>query len=666
MDRLVVALVLLALVPLSHAPAGLRVSPQGWTNQPQFVVQWEDPGFSPTAVCAKFWEPPSGPEDHDVRVPYDPGGLTLTAPSEGDIPVYVWFEEGNRSYWREYGVVHLRYDATAPSVEAEALLPSGYVTSLDVTIRVRAEDPLSGPARMRVWEEGMNGTWTQYADTATVRISPREGLHRIIVQVSDAAGNLATAYLELVADFTPPDLEVDVVGASPLGDLWATPNGTVELRPSAFDGVSGVDRILLSQDPDFSAYVEVVGGVTVTLPNPGRNTFYLMAVNGAGIPSRPLELVIYRDIQPPVLTILEYSRVLLGDSDPWLRVAALDDLEVPWLVVNGEKMPYGENMSLDVNWGHGVHSITVVALDAVGHSSNPCVVEVYVFSERPKLELSYRNVTTEAYLRLSLRVLGDLGTPLLVHVGNDTYPYSGNLTVPLEPEPGPHLLRIWVEDDLGVASEETLVRVYLDLVPPYSWLRVDGARVQVNATDDSWVVCIRLYELEDGWHLLSVLAPGEGVELAPGVHTLATIAVDAAGRVEPWGDGKPVKVLVDLSPPRSSLSAALLDNGTVKLEVNATDDTGIDTILIQVREGDWRTIATNTTVFYYRPGGKGKILFRSLVRDLSGKWEEKEGYDAYVRVGGTSIRRLLPLVLVPLLLYFLGPRVLSIIRSIRR
>ena len=667
MGRLAVALALLALVPLSHAPQGLSVSPQGWSNEPDFLIQWEEPSFNPTAVCAKFWEPPSGPGDFDVREAYSPSGLWVRAPAEGEIPVYVWFEEGNASYWSEASSVVIRYDATAPSISVKPVLPTGYATSTTLILELEAEDALSGLQSTRAWEEGRTADWVPFTGRLEVQISPTEGAHRIIVEVSDRAGNVASSLVEVVADFSPPDVEVGIEGAMKLEGIWVTANGTVLLEVNARDPVSGISAVLLSWNEDMRGYVLVGGPVVVSLPSTGMNTLYVMAINGAGIPTRAIPVRVYLDVHPPVLAVPRYDKVVFSGGEFSMKVVASDDFLVESLIVDGRRIPYSENVTMEADWEHGVREITVIALDVVGHRSNAVVLQVYCFASLPRLELSYRNVTTEAYVRVSIRVIGDLGKPLLVHVGNSTLPFSGNVTIPIEPTPGPHALTISVEDDLGVVSEPEEILVYLDLAPPVSGFAVNGTILVVHATDDSWVRVIQLMELDrGGWRVIASLEPGGIVELDPGVHTLATIAVDGAGRVEPWTPEKPRTVVIDVEPPSSRLRAVLLDNGTILLTVNATDDTGIRQVFIQVRDGEWRTIAENATKLYFRPEGGGRYYFRSIAVDLSGKAEEKEGYDAVVRVGGFGIRKLLPILLVPLLVYALGPRILAAIRSIRR
>ncbi|MDZ7369692.1 MAG: FG-GAP-like repeat-containing protein, partial [candidate division KSB1 bacterium] len=103
------------------APEAVTVNGQDrcpWSNSADFLVNWKQP-IDPSGIARlfyKFYSPPTQPNDYSGSASATPP-VRITAPSEGEIPVYLWLQDGSgNADHRLNARAVLRYDATAPTI----------------------------------------------------------------------------------------------------------------------------------------------------------------------------------------------------------------------------------------------------------------------------------------------------------------------------------------------------------------------------------------------------------------------------------------------------------------------------------------------------------------------------------------------------------------------
>ncbi len=185
------------------APIGLSVEPSGWSKDNLFTTSWVNPGdFSGLAgAYYKQGGPPIAPTD-GVYVDNAQGSLSISATSEGEIPVYVWLvDKACNSDHQRRAIGILKYDRTMPTTTFSAsgtLGGDGWYVSL-VRITLNCEDNASGWASS-YYRIG-NGPW----QNGTSFLIDTEGTTTFSYYSMDAAGNVESARTGLIKiDSRPP------------------------------------------------------------------------------------------------------------------------------------------------------------------------------------------------------------------------------------------------------------------------------------------------------------------------------------------------------------------------------------------------------------------------------------------------------------------------------
>jgi WD40 repeat protein len=215
------------------APQNLRVTPSGWTNTNSFAVDWDDPepGRIPVRVAAwyKIGAVPERPDD-GTRTTEKP--FRVAVPAEGEQPLYVWLEdELGRKDHNNRSSVNLRYDRTPPTGLLTINDGAASTYSPTVTLRITANDNLSGVAEMRFSNDGR--TWSDWEGFQSTRSwdltrfggSGSFGLKTVYAQLRDRVGNVSqvfSATIRLITPLTGHTYGVNSVAFSPDGRLLAS------------------------------------------------------------------------------------------------------------------------------------------------------------------------------------------------------------------------------------------------------------------------------------------------------------------------------------------------------------------------------------------------------------------------------------------------------------
>ncbi len=178
---------------------------QGWQHKNRFTVRWTPPlDFSGiSGVRYTVGRPPTGPGDGEFATGVT--SATLRAPAEGIFDVYVWLVDGagnddpNTAYHFPQA---MWYDATPPSLDVSVQGTEGengwFISP--VTLRATATDTVSSGVTI----------WVELDDSAPITLTApitldREGVHRVRIWATDAAGNTSPVWeQEIKVDLTPP------------------------------------------------------------------------------------------------------------------------------------------------------------------------------------------------------------------------------------------------------------------------------------------------------------------------------------------------------------------------------------------------------------------------------------------------------------------------------
>lgn len=193
------------------APLAASVTPATWSANNHFQLSWQNPP-DPSGIAGAYIWIGQGAVDPRAAVFYPQTTQIdgLTAPGEGQWPLWMALADraGHRSPFVYVG--ELRYDATPPTVQAEPSGPLGqagwFIGPVNVTLSIT--DAGSGPDLLRY---RLNGApWQQTASAATLQIA-QPGRHVLDYYGQDVAGYLAGPYMALVhVDPDPPGAPIAV------------------------------------------------------------------------------------------------------------------------------------------------------------------------------------------------------------------------------------------------------------------------------------------------------------------------------------------------------------------------------------------------------------------------------------------------------------------------
>lgn len=384
---------------------------------------------------------------------------------------------------------------------------------------------------------GVTATVNGEAFSATVPLS--EGNNTLTVIGANSVGLTTTETVSGTLDTVPPEISITAPAA---GQMVSEATFTVE--GTASDDRSGIAGVTVN-----GAAATVLNGTfskTLTLTD-GVNTITATATDAAGNTASAVGSVLL-DTIPPTLTVANPAGDLITNN-PALAVtgeASDSGSGLESVAVNGQPVPVsGGEFSLEVTLQEGQNSVTVTAVDRVGHvttvirsvlldTREPVITllsppEGFINSGSPTVTFSVADEPGGSGVDIdTVKVYLD-GTPQTgVTVSGGTISFMPSMS------DGIHVITVTV-DDIAGNRRGLSVTYTVDTVPPEMHLR----RPYMRHVVDSEMLEVEAEAADEGTGVASVTAGGYSlvgtgiysgaVPLAIGENTIAVIAADRAG-----------------------------------------------------------------------------------------------------------------------------------------
>ncbi|HID74201.1 MAG TPA: hypothetical protein EYP43_04025 [Thermoplasmata archaeon] len=495
-------------------------------------------------------------------------------------------------------------DSTPPAL---TLRPHGGWHRPPVTLRWTVEDAHDVVStRLSVdGEEVPSGTEPRYV------LDGDDGLHEVLLEATDAAGNVGTLTATIGLDATPPVATLDMVEGQVVG-------GVVTVTGNLSDG-QAIARswLLLDGDEEASA---LPFDLDTTLYAEGPHILILGCEDRAGNSAGETVNLTFDNTPPDVDLNLTDGAYLAGIVAVTGTAEDANGIDAASLRVDGDPVAGHLPFMLDTrHYPDGPHVIDWSVEDAAG---NPASVSVGVRFDNTPPAVGLDLVEGE-HVRGTLEIDGEAHdsegvnrTYLLVDGEEvaDTLPYDLDTTTL---DDGPLAIRWGCEDVAGNVAE-TIVHVYVDNTPPDLEVIVPdgilrGAIPVVLDVEDN---------LELAWY--GFIVDGETPEMAEGYlntsayddgeHVIQARAVDAAGN-ERYVN---LTLTFDNTPPTVSFlsPAGEYVRGIVDVTLDAEDEHGIAACTVAL-DGEHLLDGTNGTLDTAGLDDGGHEL-RATVEDVAG------------------------------------------------
>lgn len=182
---------------------------------------------------------------------------------------------GNREAAPPGPDANITVDTTPPTLVVNAPAPGALLNSSSVTVSWQAMDALSGIAEYSASVDG--GPFSPTAGGGSADLTGlSEGVHRVTVRATDAAGNVAEENATFTVDTMAPVLTI----TNPTSGTYLHAAGFA-FQWAAFDNTTGIDHYVVRLD-DGAAYTTTESLITIPSLLDGGHTFQVQAVDRAG------------------------------------------------------------------------------------------------------------------------------------------------------------------------------------------------------------------------------------------------------------------------------------------------------------------------------------------------------------------------------------------------
>jgi hypothetical protein len=503
-------------------------------------------------------------------------------------------------------------DTTAPAVSLTAPANGATVTGT-VSVTANASDDVS-VAGVQFLLDGVNlgaeDTSSPYSvswNTATAT----PGAHTLTARARDAAGNTTTS--------TPVSVTVSDTSAPTVSILapanGATVSGVIAVTASAADnaGIAGVQFLLnganLGAEDTTSPFS--VNWSTTTVSN-GSHTLTAVARDTSGNTTTSAAVVVTvqnSDTTPPTVSMTAPAGGATVSGTVTLSATASDNIGVVGVQFRLDGVDVGAedtNAPYNRNWdtttvANGSHTLTAVARDAAGNTTISAAVVVTVSNADttfPTVSLTApaNGATVTGTVTVSANASDNVGVAGVqfrldgANLGAEdtTAPYSIDWNTATATV-GAHTLAAVARDAAGNTTTSTVITVTVpdttapavSVSAPANGATVSGqVTVSANASDNVGVAGVQF--LLDGANLGAedtsspYSVSWNAAAAAPGAHTLAAVARDAAGNTT---TSTVITVTVaDTSGPTVSIIAPVdgaIVSGVIAVTAATSDNVGV-------------------------------------------------------------------------------------------
>jgi subtilisin family serine protease len=505
-------------------------------------------------------------------------------------------------------------DAVAPTASMLTPASTGFVSG-DALVSASASDNVAVAGVKFLLDGsalGVEDTTAPY-ELSWPTTTSANGAHVLTAIARDAAGNVATSNTSVMVsnDFAPPTIAF----TAPSPGIFV--NGTVTVSATASDdiGVVGVQFKLdgaLAGAEDVDPPYEVSWN-TEPVPD-GPHTWTVVARDASGKDATStISVTVTHDVTAPTVAVIAPASEATVSGTITIRAAAADDVSVTSVQLLVDGTPLGTPVTsapYDAIWstlsvGNGLHTVTAVARDAVGHVTTANAVSFNVLNDlvSPTVGLvtPAAGATVDGIVTVSATAADDVavtsvqflldGAPLGAAVSAAPYQVEWPTTGATN---GAHALTAVARDAAGreATAAVAIVNVRNDLAPPTVLLASPSAGATVSgsitiaatAVDDVGVSSVQF--LLDGSALGEVDAEApyqldwSTLSVANGAHILTVVARDGAGR-ETTAEATTILVLNDVSAPTVALASPASGatvHGVVNLTATAADDVSVSSV----------------------------------------------------------------------------------------
>ena len=369
---------------LDKTPPDLSVTPpsSGWHNSSVMVSAIASDATSGMASL-------KAAVDGNWQTSSDPTSITTAISDDGKhtLEIQATDNAGNQTSWSGEVWVDTTPPGFSPSVSGTAGLPGWYKS--DVTVSANASDATSGIASGSVQYSLDNNAWQSGSSVAVT-----DGIHTIIFQAADNAGNLSTSAATTVrVDTTIPTLAPTISGTLGLANWY---NNPVQVNANPADATSAV-----------SAEYSTDGGSTWTSGSSavlGDGTFFLAwrATDQAGNSATSAPVAINVDTTPPQSSFVSPAEgsnatvagdiTLTGtvtDATSGLASAGLSlDGGTTWAPLSPDSSGHWSYFWNVDNLPNRAHSVQVRSSDNAGNSAPLAQVTVTVDNNAPHVSIT--------------------------------------------------------------------------------------------------------------------------------------------------------------------------------------------------------------------------------------------------------------------------------------
>ncbi|MEW5849043.1 MAG: Ig-like domain repeat protein [Myxococcota bacterium] len=400
-------------------------------------------------------------------------------------------------------------DESDPTVTLSIDDGAPFARSAQVTLTVSTTEATEMMLSNR--DDFLGSTWQPLVDAVGWALPATDAEHTVYVRVRDAAGNTAGDSASITLDRTPPGAVTVRVDE---GGLYST-TGIVQVSVEAVDGLSGLARVAVANDPGFFDAVEVAwptGAPSVEvsdfplIPGEGQRSIHVRVDDVAGNSAlRTVGVVV--DLTPPDVQVsINQGAAVTQDTQVTLKVETSSDA-AGMVILDGENAACPATVEgavvTSLPWplgGAGRQAVTVCVRDQAGHVASasdditvdldaPQLLSVVLADGAPDTADTRVTVAIDAQDVAPGTVAEMVLSESDAFVGASWEPFVANRVFTLSSTNGVKQVFAQVRDGAGRVSEVRSGSITLDTQPPVGIsLEVPGgafaggAQVQVSLT----------------------------------------------------------------------------------------------------------------------------------------------------------------------------------------